>query len=124
MKKSDLEMKKRLVSLLDEAAENFDQPDSEDIAEYLIERGVAVPLASVGDNIYVIIVKKDPGKGRYNRGFQATSMKHLKLDCTLEVVKKTCTKSDLRLLGGLAFTTEEAALALIEEAKGEKNAQI
>ena len=108
--------KEKLVKLLNEAADKYGQPSFEDIAEYLIEKGVEVPLAAVGDEIYVIMVKKAPGEGRYNRGFMATSPMHLALDAEFEIVKKVCVKSDLKHIGSLAFISEEMAREAIEKA--------
>ena len=110
--------KKKLIELLNEVATKYDCPDSETVAEYLIDKGVEVPLAAVGDEIYVIMVKKAPGEGRYNRGFMATSPMHLALDAEFEIVKKVCVKSDIQYMGRLAFTTREEAEEALVRARG------
>ena len=112
--------KEKLVRLLNDAADKYGQPSFEDIAEYLIEKGVEVPLAAVGDEIYVIMVKKAPGEGRYNRGFMATSPMHLALDADFEIVKKVCVKSDIQYMGRLAFVTREEAEKALRTARGGK----
>ena len=112
--------KEKLIKLLDEATGVYDNPSFEDIAEYLISKGVSVPLATVGDEIFVIMVKKAPGEGRYNRGFIATSPVHLTLDADFEIIKKVCVKSDLKHIGKLAFISEEMAREKIAEMRGEK----
>lgn len=111
-------MKEKLMKLLDEAAERYDCPNTAQVAEFLIEKGVSVPLAAVGDEIFVIMVKKAPGEGRYNRGFMATSPMHLTLDAEFEIVKKVCVKSDLKHIGNLAFISEEMAREALEKARG------
>ena len=118
------EMKEKLIRLLNEADEIAlrrgitDRDEAiADNAEYLIEKGVSVPLAAVGDEIFVIMVKKAPGEGRYNRGFIATSPVHLTLDAEFEIVKKVCVKSDLKHIGSLAFISEEMAREALGKAR-------
>ena len=111
------EMKEKLTKLLNEAVEKYGRPNTAQVAEFLIEKGVGVPLAAVGDEIFVIMVKKAPGEGRYNRGFIATSPVHLTLDAEFEVVKKVCVKSDLKHIGSLAFISEEMAREAIQKAR-------
>ncbi len=85
--------RERLVNLLSKAFivsdDNYGTPNSEQVADYLLENGVIVPPVKVGDTIYMIVEKRAKITREYFRFIKKTKLTFLNLERVLKAWGKT-----------------------------------
>lgn len=110
--------RERLVELLLESGpikerdldDDWGDNEVSDIAEYLIENGVIVPHAKIGESIYYVDFEINANKTDFEPKIHRTTVTDITIAYNYTMYSTSCGKTFLQsLFGELVFLTKEAA---------------
>lgn len=103
--------RKKLIELLQEwGNKENDGVRAESIADYLLENGVIVPRARIGESIYFVDFELNADKTDFEPKIYKTTVKDITIAYNYTMYSTSCGKTFLHsLFGELVFLTKEEA---------------